>query len=172
MYSDEDLREIFATAPVDESYIEIVAFKADWFSQDYYLQNKVVDEDGIEVVLETGETVTAMYAPMSLGQSSDNDDLNDERTISIQQVNDVIASELSNFDPEVDDLPYLESRIYIIYRDQTLSTLKSPVVRLPVTEISTNAKGVTLTASSKPVNDVATGIIASNKLFPMQKGIS
>lgn len=172
MYSDEDLKKIFASAPVDESYIEIVALKADWFTQSYYLQNQIATEEGVDVVLETGETVNAMYAPMSLGQSSSNDDLNDERTISIQRVNDIIASEAERFDPDTDDLPVLESRIYIIYRDGTTSSLKSPVVSLPVTQIAMDTKGATLTASTKPVNDVATGFIYSNKRFPMQKGIS
>jgi len=170
MYSDQDLREIFAVAPVESGYIEVITLKADWMSKSFYLQNKVTD--GVDVVLETGETVTAEYAPMSLGQSSSNDDLNNERTIIFQQVNDLIATEVDKFDPDNDDMPYIQSRVYIYYRDGTVSSLKSPVVTLPVTEVSFNLGAASLTASTSPVNDTATGILYSNKRFPMQKGIS
>lgn len=65
--------------------------------------------DDIEVTLETGQTVVATYANTSLDQSSSNADLNYERNIVIQQVNDIIASEQSRYDPDIhgDELPCL-----------------------------------------------------------------
>jgi|AJXC01.1.fsa_nt_gi hypothetical protein len=42
MTSDE-LKEIYANAPVSKIDFEVIAIKAPWFSQDYYLQN--IDTD-------------------------------------------------------------------------------------------------------------------------------
>ena len=94
--TDEEIREIYASAPVSKTVIEVVELSAPWFSKTYYLQRQMTDS--IEVTLETGETVVAEYVPMSIDQSSSNADLNYERNIVIQQVNDIIASEQTNYD--------------------------------------------------------------------------
>ena len=87
--TDEEIREIYASAPVSKEVIEVFELSASWFTKTYYLQRQITDE--IEVPLETGEVVIATYAPMSADQSSSNADLNYERNIVIQQVNDIIA---------------------------------------------------------------------------------
>ena len=115
--TDEEIRQIYASAPVSKEVIEVFELSASWFTKTYYLQRQITDE--IEVPLETGEVVIATYAPMSADQSSSNADLNYERNIVIQQVNDIIASEQSRYDPDIhgDELPMFTSRGYIIYRN-------------------------------------------------------
>lgn len=167
LITDSDLRVLYANAPVEQTMLEVISIEASWFSQTYYLQNK--DVNGIDVELETGETVTAFYAPMSIGQSSSNDDLNYERTIIIQMVNDIIASESSSFNPLTDEPPVLRSRGYILYRDGTVSGLKTGVVSLEISDMDRDEIGSSFNASTTKIDDLSTGEVATTTRIPMLK---
>lgn len=167
MITDSELREIYANAPVEKAQLEIISIEADWFSQTYYLQN--VDVDDIDVVLETGVTVTANYAPMAIGQASSNDDLNYERSVVIQMLNDIIASEVMNFNPLTDKPPTLKSRGYILYRDGSVSGIRTGVTKLEIIDTDRDEQGASLNASTTRVDDLSTGIVATTTLVPMLK---
>lgn len=168
--TDEEIREIYASAPVSKTVIEVVELSAPWFSKTYYLQRQMTDS--IEVTLETGETVVAEYVPMSIDQSSSNADLNYERNIIIQQVNDIIASEQANYDPDVygDQLPQFTSRGYILYRDGSISQIKQPPIRLPIRKMRRDERGALFNVTTKPANQWATGEVATTTRVPMLKG--
>lgn len=165
--TDSELREIYANAPVAKDTFEVITLTASWFSQDYHLQNTFTDD--IEVTID-GSPVTALYAPMNIGRTSSNGDLSYERTIDIQQVNDIIAAEISNRDPESNELPIIQSRGYVMYRDGTVSNLKTPVISTQLTKASRNDIGTTITSNAKPVNAQATGELTTVTRFPMMKG--
>lgn len=171
MTSDE-LKEIYANAPVSSTDFEVIAIKAPWFSQDYWLQN--IDTEGLDVTLETSEVVTVDYAPMSIGQTSSNADLNNERTIVLQQVNDIIASEQANFNPDVHNPEdaKIEHRGYIYYRNGTISSIQTSVTSVTLRDITRDAKNAaaSLRASSKPANESATGERATIQRVPMLRG--
>lgn len=171
MTSDE-LKEIYANAPDSSIDFELIAIKAPWFSQDYYLQN--IDTEDFNVVLETSQTVTAKYVPMSIGRTSSNADLNDERTIVIQDVNDVIASEQANFDPEIHDPEdaKIEHRGYIRYRNGTVSSIQTSVTSVTLRDVTRDSKNASssLRASTKPANEFATGERATIQRVPMLRG--
>ncbi len=166
--TDDELREIYVNAPVVKDTFEVITLKAGWFSQDYHLQHAFTED--IEVELETGEVVTAQYAPMEIGQSSSNADMVFERTIIIQQVNDIIASETASRDPESDEIPVMESRGYVIYRDGTISQLKTSVISTQISKTSRNEIGTSISSSTTPVNIQATGETATTTRVPMLKG--
>lgn len=165
--TDTELRELYANAPVELAPLEVISIEASWFSKTYYLQN--VDVDGVEVVLETDETVLASYAPMSIGQASSNDDMNYERTVIIQQVNDIIASEVVNFNPLTDEPPRLKSRGYILYRDGSVSGLKTGVTNLEIQDSDRDEVGTSINASTTRVDDLSTGEVATTTRVPMLK---
>lgn len=171
MTSDE-LKEIYANAPVASTQFEVVTLKAPWFSKDYHLQNMLTED--IDVIFETNETVTANYAPMGLGQTSSNADLNYERKIIIQYVNDIIASEQARFDPDIHDPrdSVIESRGYIYYRNGDVSGLQTSVTTVGIREVIRDAENgaVSITTSSKPANESATGEVATIKRVPMLRG--
>lgn len=171
MTSDE-LKAVYASAPVSSTPFEVITLSAPWFSQKYYLQN--VDTDPIDVVLETSETVTVSYVPMGIGQTSSNGDLNYERTITIQYVNDLIAAEQSNFDPDVHDPEdaVIESRGYIYYRNGDISSIQTSVTTLRVMDVARDSENgaTSITTSSKPANETATGEVATINRVPMLRG--
>lgn len=168
----DELKEIYANAPVSSTDFEVITLKAPWFTQDYYLQN--VTTDDIDIVLETAQTVTAIYAPMSIGQSSSNSDLNNERVIVLQEVNDIIASESQRFNPDVHNPndAKIESRGYIFYRNGDVSSIQTSVTSVTIREItreSTNGSS-NIRASSKPANESATGERCTVTRVPMLRG--
>jgi len=171
MTSDE-LKEIYASAPVSSTEMEVVSLSAPWFSQTYWLQN--VDTDPIDVVLETGETVTVNYAPMGLGQTSSNADLNYERSIVIEEVNDIIAEEQSRFDPDIYDPKdaKVSSRGYIYYRNGDVSSIQTSVTTVTVRDVTRDAStgAVNISASSTPANETSTGEVATISRVPMLAG--
>ncbi len=166
----DEIKTIFASAPVDQTELEVISFNASWFSQVYYLQRQFTED--IQVILEDESTVDVMYAPMNLEQASSNQDLTYERNIVIQMLNDVIASENDNYDPDVhgDEMPVFESRVYIAYRDGTISSLMYGPITLPVRKIVNNSEGVSINVSTKPANESATGELATVTRVPMLKG--
>jgi len=168
--TDEEIREITASAPVNKETIEVIELSASWFTQKYYLQRQVTDD--IEVILETGETVTVNYAPMSLDRSSSNADLNYERNIVIQQVNDIIASEQSRYDADIhrDELPLFTSRGYVLYRNGTVSQIKQAPIRLPIRKMRRDGQGALFNVTTKPANQSATGEVCTVTRVPMVKG--
>lgn len=170
----DELKAIYANAPVESVDFEVVTLKAPWFSQDYHLQN--IDTEDIEVTLENSSVVTAKYAPMSIGQSSSNADLNNERTVVLQDVNDIIASEQSNYNPDIHNPEdaKIESRGYIYYRNGTVSSLQTSVTSVTVREVTRDSKNAnsSIRASSKPANDSATGERATVTRVPMLRGFT
>ena len=166
------MREIFASAPVSSTELEVITLKAPWFDKIYYLQN--VSADDLEVVLENNETVIAEYAPMSIGHSSSNADLNYERNITIQYVNDIIAEQTGNFDPDVHNPNdgVIEVRGYIYYRDGSVSSLQTSVTSATIREITRDSANGTssILMSSKPANESSTGEVATINRVPMLRG--
>lgn len=167
--TDSDLREIFANAPVEKQEFEVVSLSAPWFSETYYIQNAFTE--GVEVLLEDGQTVVfAEYAPMRLEQANNNADMNYIREITIEQLNDIIAYEISNRDPLLKQKVTVSSRGYVMYRDGSISSLKTPVVKTEIIKTTRNSIGTTISTASKPVNNTSTGEVATTTRVPMLKG--
>lgn len=168
----DEIKAIYASAPVGEAELEIISLSASWFSQTYYLQRQFTEN--IQVTLESDSVVTVLYAPMNIDQASSNADLSYERNITIQIVNDLIAAEHDNYDPEVhgNEMPQFQSRGYIYYRDGTISSLKYGPITLPVRRMINNNRGSSINVTTKPSNESATGEIATVTRVPMLKGFA
>ncbi|MCP4984691.1 MAG: hypothetical protein GY928_01120 [Colwellia sp.] len=166
----DEIKAIYASAPVGQTMLEVVSFSASWFSETYYLQRQFTED--IQVVLEDDSVVDVLYAPMSIEQASSNADLNYERNIVIQMVNDIIASENDNYDPDIygSEMPLFRSRGYIAYRDGTISSIQFGPITLPVRNMKTNNQGSIINVSTKPGNDSATGELATVTRVPMLRG--
>lgn len=168
----DEMKAIYASAPVSSTRFEVVSIEAPWFSQIYYLQNVSVED--IQVTLETSEVVTARYAPLGLGEASSNADLNYERNIVIQMVNDLLAAEQDNFNPEIHnpDDQIVKSRGYIYYRNGTISSIQTSVVKTRVRDITRDSKtgASNIRISTKPGNQNATGEVATISRVPMLRG--
>ena len=169
--TDSELREIYANAPIVMDTFEVITITATWFTQDYHLQHAFTEGVDVELV-SGGAVVTAEYAPMRIDQANSNADMTYERTIVIQQVNDIIATEIALRDPlaNIGDLPVLQSRSYVMYRDGSNARIASTVISTQITKTSRNEQGTSITSSTKPVNAQATGEVATTTRVPMLEG--
>lgn len=169
--TDEELRDIYANKPVDKTQFEVIELGCPWFSKTYYLQ--YFNSQPMEIPLENGETVIAEYSPMNVQQSSSNEELEYERNLNIQMVNDIIASEITRRDPAEDFeiFPYLKSRNYVIYRDGTISSKKGPTIQTKVIDVTRDDEGATITTSTSPTNRKATGEVTTVTRVPMLKSL-
>ena len=168
MITDDELKTIFASAPVSKTMVEVISLTASWFSQEYHLQNQIGDV--ITVTFENGQVVDAYPAPMNITDASSNEDLTYQKTLSIENVNDLIATELERFDPSIHEPPMMTSRMFIYYRDGTITGIKGSPIRLKVGKMDLNELGVQLSATAKETNTSATGERMTNARFPMQRG--
>lgn len=168
MIDDDDLAEIYSSAPVEKDSFEVVKLNAPWFSKIYYLQYSFVE--GITITLENDENVFAEYCPMSISGSNNNGDMTYVRKLNIQYVNDLIASELQNRDYNNEEKISVEMRGYVSYRDGTVSQVKTVVTNLKADNIIRSSVGASITVSSKPVNNLSTGERVSLDKNPMLRG--
>lgn len=168
--TDDEIRAIYASAPVSRTTLEVIALSASWFSKTYYLQRQFTED--IKVTLETGQVVTVEYAPMSIDQSSSNADLTYERNLMIQMVNDIIATETDNYNPEIhgNELPQFTSRGYIYYRNGDISAIKGAPVVLPIRKMRRDSLGTLLNVTTKPSNESPTGEMTTITRVPMLRG--
>lgn len=168
MITDSELREIYSNAPVVKDMFEVITLKAPWFSRDYHIQHQFTED--VVVTFETGEEVVAQFAPAQFSQSSSNADLEYTRSIVIEQINDIIAAEIANRVDRKSGNITVESRGYVMYRDGTISGLKTPVISTEVQKVSRNEVGTVITTSTKPINNTATGEVATIARVPMLRG--
>jgi len=168
MISDSELREIYANAPVVKETFEVVTFRSSWF--EFHLQNAFAGEV-VEVEFEDGSLVDAVYAPMRVDQASNNADMNYSRTIVIQAINDLIAEQIALRPDGSEERPVIEGRMFVMYRDGTISRMKGPVIQTEVLRTVRDAQGTKIDTAVKPVNNVATGEIATISRVPMLRGV-
>lgn len=173
MLTDDDLKEIFTSAPVSMTDFEVIEVNAPWFTDGaYFIQN--VDVNGVNVTLESGIEVLAIYAPASITQASSNSDLNYERKITLQDVNDIIANEIDNYKPEDwrkgAGMLVVKSRSYIMYRDGSVSKIKSGPIIMKSDSIDFSEEGAAFSPSTKTVNENATGERFTTTRFKGLKG--
>ncbi len=168
MMDDDELMEIWANAPVEKEQFQVISIYASWFTKKYYLQS-TVNED-IEVVIENDETVVAEYTPMSVSETSNNGDMSYTRNVTIQAVNDIIASEIANRDMETDEDVVIEGRLFVIYRDGSISSMKGIPTTTKVSSSSRDELNTVLSSSSKSVTSQSTGEVVNTNRVPMLKG--
>lgn len=165
--TDEELEFIFANAPVEKSRFEVIELGCDWFSQTYYLQYQYSED--IELLLENNEPIVAQYAPMKVTEATSNEDMTYDRSITVNEVNDIIANELARYNPVTHKgvFPYMKSRLYVAYRDGTFSLVKFGPVKTIITDVQRTTEGALISTSLTPVNRKTTGEVATVTRVPM-----
>ena len=78
-----ELRQLLASAVRGKGQIEVIELSHSAFTRSYYLAHQIKDD--FQVTLETGESVTVQYAPMTVEKESSGSLLLGDRSITIQQ---------------------------------------------------------------------------------------
>jgi len=70
-----------------------------------------------------------------------------------------------------EEKPVIEGRTFVMYRDGTISQMKGPVIKTEVLRTIRDTEGANIDTSVKPVNNVATGEVATISRVPMLRGV-
>lgn len=165
--TDEELIEIYSTAPIEKDHFEIIKLEAEWFSQTYYLQYTY--NENIEAEID-GVLQEVLYAPMETGGTSSTEELEYQVNLVLQNINDLIAKESDNFDPTLRNdsrLPKMTVYEFISYRDGSFRQSTNPSIRVRINENNRDELGSQFSASTKPTNSQTTGEVVSVRRVPM-----
>ena len=159
MATEAEIREWLVSAPRGIAEIETIEISHSDFSQSYYLvRNKT---DGYTV-----DGVTYQYCPMIVKLPDNKADLDQVIQLTLGDLNQTIASEISNISADNEEDPLL---IYRSYNSSTNEMIEGPIT-LKITGVAFVKQGATITAEAKSLNIAPTGRLYSYERFPMLRG--
>ena len=167
-----ELRQLLASAVRGKGQVEVIELSHSAFTRPYYLAHQLKDD--FQVTLETGETVTVQYAPMTVEKESSGSLLLGDRSITIQQINDLVAREEERIPVSSTEKPVVKVRTFVMRKDGTCSGVASGPYKLFVSSIDYNESNNSckLTCSTVPTNISECGEVATIERVPMLAGFA
>ena len=164
-----ELAQLLINRPRGVASLEIMEISHPSFSQTYYLLKNAVRGGQIDVKLETGVTVTAVYVPSKIQWASSKTNMDQVFNITIQDLNNIIQAEESRI--ALDDDSPIVCRLRA-YRSDDLTKPGDGPIDLEVTSIDYDKRGCTFTASPPNANETGTGERYTVERFPMLRGFT
>ena len=171
MALEDELQEIIASFVTDKGETEIVRVSHPNI-QTLYLSEKV--KDGQTIIDENGQTQTVTYVPMKLGDESSGQLLLNERPLTLQGINDLVASEEDKIPTDSEEKIKVDVLTYIHDYDGNLSEVAQGPYRYfnQKTTYSSKSNSATLTISTTPTNTDTTGDLFTQNNYPTLKGFT
>lgn len=168
MALESQLREVITQNMTKYHEVEVVRISDPDFPQTLYLTPQLAD--GTQVYDETGNLRSVDYVPMKVSQESTGEVLKNERTVSLQGINDLVAYYASlkkNRDRIVVDI-----MTHVSDLDGVLSKVARGPFRYFVSKVTYSQKDntVAITISTNPNNKSETGRKFTKVLFPTLAG--
>lgn len=169
-YTDE-LAEVIASFTTAKGEVEIVRISHPLI-QTLYLTSQLANNT--EIYDENDQIQTVMAVPMSLTDESSGSLLLNERTLTLQGINDLVASEEDKI--PLDDVERIKIDVmtYVAGIDGTLSKIALGPIRyfMQKSAYSQKNNNASLTMSTSPTNKSETGEKATKAKFPTLEGAS
>ncbi|AGN51396.1 hypothetical protein VPJG_00032 [Vibrio phage jenny 12G5] len=171
-YTDE-LAEVIASFTTNKGEVEVVRISHPLI-QTLYLTSQL--SNNTEIYDENDQIQTVMAVPMSLTDESSGSLLLNERTLTLQGINDLVASEEDKIPeyPDVGDAikPRIDVMTYVAGIDGTLSKIALGPIRyfMQKSAYSQKNNNASLTMSTSPTNKSETGEKATKAKFPTLAG--
>ncbi|AZU97856.1 hypothetical protein [Vibrio phage LP.2] len=165
----DELKVIIASFVTNQAEVEIVRISHSQITT-LYLTSQL--EDGATLIDENGQTQTVTYVPMKLTDESSGELLLNERTLTIQGINDLIASEEDKIPEDSDEKVKTDVLSYIADYDGNLSTISQGPYRyfLRRTSYSQKSNNAALSISTTPTNQDTTGDTFDKSNYPTLAG--
>ncbi|AUR97020.1 hypothetical protein NVP1236O_28 [Vibrio phage 1.236.O._10N.261.52.C4] len=169
-YTDE-LKEVISSFTTNKGEVEVVRISHPNITT-LYLTSQL--ENNTEIYDENDEIQTVMAVPMSLTDESSGSLLLNERTLTLQGINDLVASEEDKI--PLDDVERIKIDVmtYVADIDGTLSKIALGPIRyfMQKSAYSQKNNNASLTMSTSPTNKSETGEKATKAKFPTLEGAS
>ncbi|AUR99411.1 hypothetical protein NVP1265O_32 [Vibrio phage 1.265.O._10N.286.52.F6] len=169
-YTDE-LKEVISSFTTNKGEVEVVRISHPNITT-LYLTSQL--ENNAEIYDENDEIQTVMAVPMSLTDESSGSLLLNERTLTLQGINDLVASEEDKISLYESDLEKVKIDVmtYVAGIDGTLSKIALGPIRyfMQKSAYSQKNNNASLTMSTSPTNKSETGEKATKAKFPTLAG--
>jgi hypothetical protein len=169
-YTDQ-LKTVIASFVTSKGECEVVRISHPLI-QTLYLTSQLANNT--EVYDENNQIQTVMAVPMSLTDESSGSLLLNERTLTLQGINDLVASEEDKIPLYEDDLEKVKIDVmtYVADIDGTLSKIALGPIRyfMQKSAYSQKNNNASLTMSTSPTNKSETGEKATKAKFPTLSG--
>ena len=167
-YTDQ-LLEVIASFTTSKGEVEIVRISHPLIKT-LYLTSQLANNT--EIYDENDQIQTVMAVPMSLTDESSGSLLLNERTLTLQGINDLVASEEDKI--PLDDVERIKIDVmtYVAGIDGTLSKVALGPIRyfMQKSAYSQKNNNASLTMSTSPTNKSETGEKATKAKFPTLEG--
>ncbi|AUR94750.1 hypothetical protein NVP1198B_40 [Vibrio phage 1.198.B._10N.286.54.F4] len=169
-YTDE-LKEVISSFTTNKGEVEVVRISHPNITT-LYLTSQL--ENNTEIYDENDEVQTVMAVPMSLTDESSGSLLLNERTLTLQGINDLVASEEDKISLYESDLEKVKIDVmtYVAGIDGTLSKIALGPIRyfMQKSAYSQKNNNASLTMSTSPTNKSETGEKATKAKFATLQG--
>lgn len=167
-YTDQ-LKEVISSFVTSKGEVEVVRISHPLI-QTIYLTSQLANDT--EVYDENDQIQTVMAVPMSLSDESSGSLLLNERTLTLQGINDLVASEEDKIPLDNLERIKIDVMTYVADIDGTLSKIALGPIRyfLQKSAYSQKNNNASLTISTSPTNKSETGEKATKSKFPTLQG--
>ena len=164
-----ELREVISSFVTDKGEVEVVRISHPDITT-LYLTSQL--EDGATLIDENGQTQTVIYVPMKLSDESSGELLLNERTLTLQGINDLVAAEEDKIPTDSTERVKVDVLTYIADYDGNLSTVaQGPYkYKLLKSTYSQKSNSCTQSISTSPTNQDTTGEAFSKTKYPTLAG--
>lgn len=165
----DQLKEVISSFVTSKSEVEVVRISHPNINT-LYLTSQLADNT--EVYDENDQIQTVIAAPMSLSCESSGSLLLNERALTIQGINDLVASEEDNIPLDNIDRIRVDVMTYVADINGTLSKISLGPIRyfLQKSAYSQKNNNASLTISTTPTNKSETGERATKAKFATLEG--
>ena len=159
----DELRELLTVATTGKGVVDGVEMSHSSWPVKLYLTSAypgftAVHEDGLEYVYE--------YVPLSVTKASKQNDLSQDFSFTIQDLNEVVGVYLDLIPLDSEEKPAVVLRTFVWREDNSVSDIQDGPYNLEAKDISTQVEGCTFTASPPLTNYSGTGEIYTFERFP------
>lgn len=164
-----DLSVLIASFVTTEVEVEVVRI-SDPNIDTLYLTSQL--GSGVTIKDENGIEREVIYVPMSLSDEASGQLLLNQRTLTLQSINDLVATEEDKIPVDYTGKVKVDVMTYIQSTSGELTDIAQGPIRyfLQKTSYSQKNNTATLTISTSPTNKSETGVRATNSLFPTLAG--
>lgn len=164
-----ELAEVIASSWREFTEVEVVKLSYSTWSEDLHITQQL--ENGFEI--NTGTAIVPVYyAPMKLSDEANDDLVLNERSLTFQGINDVVATYEDLVIDDSDERIRVDVLSYLLNRDGTISSVQSfftyYVMRIAYSQKNNAAS---LTIATTPTNLSETGVKFTSVNFPSLKGV-
>lgn len=159
----DELRELLTVATTGKGIVDGVELNHSAWVTPIYITSSY---PGFMAVHEDGHTYSYQYVPMAVKKATKQTDLSQEFSFTIQDLNEIVASQLDLIPLETDEKPTVVLRTFVYREDGSISDIQDGPYILNSGNISFAPEGCTFTANPPLTNYAGTGELYTFERFP------